>query len=79
MTLALRYLPAAIADLDAIWDYSAQNWDEDQADRYLGQLRDRINELTTRPSLGMNASWVRPNFRRLRAGSHNVYYGRTPI
>lgn len=32
--------PAAQGDLDGIWDYTAATWGENQAVRYLEDLRD---------------------------------------
>jgi toxin ParE1/3/4 len=37
--------PAAQADLGQIWDYSAQTWGEDQADRYVLGIRDACQAL----------------------------------
>lgn len=36
----LAFSPAAEADIDGIWDYSAQTWGPDQADRYTDEIRD---------------------------------------
>lgn len=36
----LAFSPAAEADIDGIWDYSAETWGPDQADRYTDEIRD---------------------------------------
>jgi toxin ParE1/3/4 len=35
--------PRAQADLDEIWEYTAERWDEDQANRYILDIRDAIS------------------------------------
>ncbi len=30
---------AAVADLDMIWDYTFENWGQEQADRYIDDIR----------------------------------------
>ena len=35
----LTFSPAAAADIENIWDYSAEHWGPDQADRYTDELR----------------------------------------
>lgn len=37
---ALGFSPAAQADIEGIWDYSADRWGPDQADRYTDEIRD---------------------------------------
>lgn len=32
--------PAAQADVDGIWDYTAENWGVDQAESYIADIRD---------------------------------------
>jgi plasmid stabilization system protein ParE len=36
----LAFTPLAIADIEGIWDYSAETWGPDQADRYTDEIRD---------------------------------------
>ncbi len=35
---AIAFSPAAETDIDDIWDYSADNWGPDQADRYTDEI-----------------------------------------
>jgi len=37
--------PAAQADLEQIWEYTARNWGEDQAARYILGIRDACRAL----------------------------------
>ena len=45
---------AAVADLDDIWDYTFDNWGQEQADRYIDDIRNACEEL------GMGARTGRP-------------------
>lgn len=65
--------PAAQADIEAIWDYSARRWGEDQAARYLQAIRDTCRELVagTRASRPVD---IRPGYNRCQSGSHNLYF-----
>lgn len=62
--------PAARADIGQIWDYTAERWGEEQAERYVLAIRDACQELAegTRRSraadeiIGMLRDvWVRPD------------------
>jgi len=49
---ALAFSPAAEADIEGIWDYSADNWGPDQADRYTDEIRDawaHLRKLNPKP------------------------------
>ena len=65
--------PAAQADIDGIWDYTAQRWGEEQAVRYLQGLRDACRELAdgTRPSRPVD---IRLGYHRCQSGSHVLYF-----
>lgn len=67
-------LPEARRDLIEIWLYSAEKWDEDQADRYLRQLDHAIQQLAANPFLGSDCGHVREGYRRFAAGSHRIFY-----
>ena len=42
---AIAFSPAAETDIDDIWDYSADNWGPDQADRYIDNIRDILRSV----------------------------------
>jgi plasmid stabilization system protein ParE len=44
--MSVRILPAARECLIQIWQYTAQTWDEDQADTYISGLIRSIEQLT---------------------------------
>ena len=71
-----RYLlsPAAQADLEEIWDYTAERWDVDQAEAYLRGLQHAIERAAANPRVGPSCDEIRPGYRKLAAGSHTLYY-----
>jgi toxin ParE1/3/4 len=71
-----RYLlsPAAQADLEEIWDYTAERWDVDQADEYLRGLQHAIERAAANPRVGHSCDEIRSGYRKLAAGSHTLYY-----
>lgn len=71
-----RYLlsPAAQADLEEIWDYTAERWDVDQAEEYLSGLRRAIERAASNPRVGRACDEILPGYRQLAAGSHTLYY-----
>ena len=73
MTKLLRFTPAARADLVGIWDYTAQHWDLDQADRYIDELHAVCLALATGEAASRPVA-LRPGTRKAQAGSHMVYF-----
>ena len=69
----LAFSPAAIADLNEIWDYSADHWGPDRADLYINEIRDACNSIALGQKHGRHVD-ARPGYLRISAGSHVVYY-----
>lgn len=72
----VRYVlsPLAQADLEAIWDYTAETWGAVQAEAYVRQVMESIKHVASNPSLGRNCDHVRRGYRRFATGSHVVFY-----
>jgi toxin ParE1/3/4 len=66
--------PAARADLEQIWEYSARNWGKDQAVRYILGIRDACQALADGHRQGRQADDIRPGYRKLAVGSHVLFY-----
>lgn len=47
-----RLTPSAKSDLIEIWNYTAETWGEQQAEKYLQDIEDTLNELAANPGLG---------------------------
>lgn len=72
--LKLRVTPKAESDLIGIWVYSSEAWGVDQADKYLDQLDEGMEQLIHHPSLGADYAHVLPGYRRLQVEHHAVFY-----
>ncbi len=49
MSAAFRLTPRAVADLDAIADYTIETWGEDQLANYLRSMNNRFDWLARKP------------------------------
>jgi len=70
---ALAFSPAAETDIDGIWNYSADNWGPEQADRYTDEIRDACEALAVGRRNGRTLD-VRPGYLKLSTGSHMIYF-----
>ncbi len=69
------YSPAAIADIDRIWDYTAENWGVEQADRYTDDIRDVCNELAAGNKRGRPVD-IRDGYLKYAVGRHLIFFVR---
>lgn len=69
-----RLTPRALADLDAIADYSLDRWGREQTERYLSNLTKRMEKLAETPSMGRDRSEVAPGYRSFPEGRHMIFY-----
>lgn len=70
---ALTLSPAAAADLEHIWQYSAATWGLDQADRYIEDIRNACLHLASGASRGRMVD-VRTGYLKQTVGSHMIYF-----
>ena len=66
--------PRAQADIDEIWEYSADRWDIDQANRYISEIRRAIEVVASDPRRGRPCDEIRRGYRRFSAGSHVLFF-----
>ena len=59
---ALVISERAEADLREIWRYSFKEWGAEQADRYLDELDDGLQECGAEPERGNHREAVRPGY-----------------
>ena len=59
-----RYIlsPLARFDLNKIWDFTADRWDEDQAEAYLRMIQAAIETVAENPLLCPSIDEVRPGY-----------------
>ena len=71
----IRLSRKAIADLDGIWDYTAQTWSEDQAVVYYRQIYTAIQGLDIIPMfLERTYDIVKPGVLGYKVGHHVISY-----
>jgi toxin ParE1/3/4 len=69
----LAFTPLAIADIEDIWDYSAETWGPDQADRYTDEIRDACHALAAGWRTGRLVD-IMPGYLKYTTGSHIIYF-----
>ena len=69
--------PRARADLDEIWNYTAERWSVPQAERYLREIQRGIEAVAIRPGLGRRCDELRAGYYKMPVGSHILFYRRT--
>ena len=69
--------PAARADIGQIWDYTAERWGEDQAERYVLAIRDACQELAEGARQSRSADDIREGYRKTAIGSHILFFRST--
>ncbi|PRZ42715.1 toxin ParE1/3/4 [Antricoccus suffuscus] len=71
---AYRLTPAARHDLSGIWDYTAEHWDQAQAEKYVLEIKAAIERIAADPERGRSCDEIRRSYRRYGIGSHLVFY-----
>ena len=69
-----RLSPAALSDLDAIWDYTLRLWSVDQAETYIRTIASDMSLLLRHPEIARERLEIRPAVRVYRSGSHLIIY-----
>lgn len=69
-----RFKPAAVADLSAIWTYSARRWGRPQADNYTRLIVGALEEMAAQGGPDQDATVS--GFKRRLIGSHIAFYRR---
>lgn len=64
----------AINDLIDIWDYTAQEWSENQADKYYEAIKFTCKSIEKNPKVGKNYGEISKHLFGLKSGKHVVFY-----
>lgn len=64
----------ALADIDEIWDHTAETWSTEQADRYYNLIFEEIEFIADHPQTGKDCNHIRKNYRCSIVKSHLVFY-----
>lgn len=70
----VHFTKSAVDDLTEIWNYTADNWSENQADKYYELLIEACNELVAKPSLGKSYVQINNIALGYRAGKHLIIF-----
>jgi toxin ParE1/3/4 len=76
--LSIRLSPLARADLDGIWNYTAAQWDEAQAQAYVLGLDASMKLLAANPGLGRAIDDIREGYFKFPSASHILIYRLMP-
>ncbi len=64
----------AIDDLNDIWNYTYDQWSENQADRYYATIKLACQELGKDSTVGKQYAGVKNNLLGLKSGKHIIFY-----
>jgi len=70
----IRLKPAALADLENIWTFTADRWSVDQADTYVDGLNATFERLAENPQAVRERTEFNPPVRIYRYESHVVIF-----
>jgi toxin ParE1/3/4 len=73
----VRLKPKARTDLDNIWQYSRDQWSENQADAYYLSILEALNAVLMGAASGAPVN-VTAGYRKHLVGSHVIYYRSIP-
>lgn len=69
-----RLTNKAVEDLNGIWNYTAEEWSEEQADSYYEMLLNSCQALANNLELGKNYDGVTTDLFGLKANRHIIFY-----
>lgn len=69
-----RIAAKAKSDLRSIWNYTYDNWSEEQADKYLGELMEEFEIIVQYPERGKVFDEVRNGFYGVKKNRHIIFY-----
>ncbi|WP_162939451.1 type II toxin-antitoxin system RelE/ParE family toxin [Neorhizobium sp. NCHU2750] len=70
----VRLRRTAKSDLASIARYTRERWSADQAEMYIDQLLDLIEQIGDHPFSGQDMTDIREGYRRRAAGHHHILY-----
>jgi len=69
----------AVADLNEIWEYTLENWSENQADRYYDMLLGICQDIADNPELGKNYDGIKSDLFGLKTNQHVIFYRKSEV
>ena len=62
------------ADIEDIWDYTAERWGMGQAEDYIRLLQKAVETIARDPRRGRTCDDIRPGYRKYSVASHVLFY-----
>lgn len=69
-----RLSPAAMADIDGIYDYTAEHWGVERAEAYVAAIRTACDSIGGDGRPGRSLADVRSGYWKLTSGSHFIVF-----
>lgn len=69
----------AVTDLNGIWEYTVENWSENQADIYYDMFLDICQDIADNPQLGRNYDVIKSDLFGLKANLHIIFYRKSEV
>ena len=69
-----RLTPSAKSDLIEIWNYTVETWGEKQAERYLQDIEEKLNQLAANPELGRGRPEISSGYYSFAVRKHTIFY-----
>lgn len=66
--------PRAAQDLNDIWDYTADRWSTEQANRYIRNLQHSMGLLAENPNIGRACDEIARGYQKHTSGSHLIFF-----
>jgi len=67
----------AVDDLKGIWNFTADEWSEAQADKYYNMLLNSCQDIANNPDLGKNYDGITTDLFGLKTNRHIIFYRKT--
>lgn len=64
----------ALKDLDEIWEYTAEHWSKQQANKYFKEIILVINKICNNSEIGKPIDDIKIGHRRINVKSHMIIY-----
>ena len=64
----------ALKDMDEIWEYTAEHWSKQQANKYYKEIIDVIEKICNKSVMGTGIDEVKKGHKRVNIRSHMIIY-----
>ena len=71
---SFRFTNKAVEDLTEIWNYTIDEWSENQADHYYQMLLDNCQDISSGRVIGKKYEGIFKSLLGFRAGKHIIFY-----